>query len=110
MLTKTRAWLAYHVQAALASLTALCRKPLATMMTVLVIAITLVLPTLFWVMTDNMNQLLINWQRGGHISLYLKSPISPANEAIFFARIKNTPGVESATLTSAADQKILCLC
>ena len=103
MLTKTRAWLAYHVQAALASLTALCRKPLATMMTVLVIAITLVLPTLFWVMTDNMNQLLINWQRGGHISLYLKSPISPANEAIFFARIKNTPGVESATLTSAAE-------
>lgn len=103
MLTKTRVWLAYHVQAALASFTALCRKPFATMMTVLVIAITLVLPTLFWVMTDNMSQLLIHWQQGGHISLYLKPSTSPANAAAFFARIKHTPGVEKATLTSAAE-------
>ena len=103
MLVKIRSLLAYHVQAAWASLHVFYYQPIATMMTVLVIAITLVLPTLFWVMTDNMNQLLMNWQRGGHISLYLKSPLSPAEEAMFLLRVKKIIGVEKATLISPAE-------
>ncbi len=100
MLKRVRAQLAYHVQAALASVNSLCRKPLATMMTVLVIAITLALPALFWVMTDNMEHLTINWQRGGHISLYLKSPLSSADELALLLRVRGTAGVEHATLKS----------
>ena len=103
MLTKLRTLLGYHVQAALGSFRTLYRKPFATVMTVLVIAITLVLPMLFWVMSDNLNQLLVNWQRGGSISLYLKSPLSPAVEASVLARIKKLPGVEKVTLTSSAE-------
>ncbi len=103
MLTKVRALLAYHLQAALMSFNSLYTKPLATMMTVLVIAITLVLPALFWVLSDNMHQLTIKWQHGGHISLYLKSPLSAADEAALLLRVQKTAGVGDATLKSSAE-------
>ena len=102
MLTKARALLAFHLQAALLSFNALLRSPLATMMTVLVIAITLALPALFWVMTDNMKQLTTHWQRSGHISLYLKSSLSPMDGMVVLLRARGEAGVEHATMTSAA--------
>lgn len=103
MLKNLRTLSAYHLQAANSSLNLLCRKPLATMMTVIVIAIALTLPTLFWVFTDNLEQLTINWQRGGHISLYLKSPLSEAEQAAFVARVRATEGVGNVILKSSED-------
>lgn len=103
MLAKVQALLSYHLQAANSSLNLLCRKPLATTMTVVVIAIALTLPTLFWVLTDTLDQLTSNWQRGGHISLYLKSPLTPADEAAFLERLKAAEGVGHVNLKSAAD-------
>lgn len=103
MLKKTQSLLAHHLQAATHSLNLLCRKPLATMMTVIVIAITLALPALFWVFTDNLNQLTIGWQRGGHISLYLKSGSTEAEQQILLQKVRGTQGVGQAVLKSAAD-------
>lgn len=103
MLKNLRTLSAYHLQAANSSLNLLCRKPLATMMTVIVIAIALTLPTLFWVFTDNLEQLTINWQRGGHISLYLKSPLSAAEQATFIARVRATEGVGNVVLKSSEE-------
>lgn len=103
MLNKMRILLAFHVQAALASLYSLCRKPLATLMTVLVIAITLVLPALFWVMTDNMQQLTATWQEGGRISLYLKPTLPPSENMAFLSHIREMPGVGQVTFKSAAE-------
>ena len=102
MLARARKYIAYHVQAALAGLNALGRQPLASMMTILVIAITLVLPALFWVMTDNLKQLTEHWRHGGYISLYLKSSLSTANEHALLDRIRKIPGVTTASLKSAA--------
>ena len=103
MLTKVRSLLAFHFQAALSSLNSLCRKPLATMMTVLVIAITLALPALFWVMTDNLKQLTMNWQRGGHISLYLKSSVPAQDRSALLLRVQAAVGVGHASLMSPAE-------
>lgn len=103
MLKQARALLSYHLQAASNSFNFLCYKPLATMMTVVVIAITLTLPALFWVFTDNLEQLTVNWQRGGQISLYLKSPLSAAEENALLERVRATDGVGHATIKSAAD-------
>lgn len=103
MLKQLRALVSYHLQAASNSLNLLCRKPLATMMTVVVIAIALTLPTLFWVFTDNLEQLTIGWQRGGHISLYLKSPLSATDETAFLERVRATEGVGHVTLKSPAE-------
>lgn len=103
MLRKTQPLFVHHVQAATHSLNLLCRKPLATMMTVVVIAIALALPALFWVFSDNLNKLTLNWQRGGHISLYLESAISEKNQNALLQKVRATDGVGQASLKSAAD-------
>ena len=102
MLGLLRARLAYHVQAGKSSLRLLKSKPLTTLMTVVVIAITLTMPTLFWVFTDNVQQLGGDWQRGGHISLYLDSSVS-ADESAVLERVRATPGVGEASLRTPAD-------
>lgn len=91
----------FHMQAATSSFNHLCKRPVATMMTVIVIAIALTLPTLFWVFTDNLGQLTNDWQRSGHISLYLR-PGLPANEAsAVLERVRTTAGVGKATLKTS---------
>jgi cell division transport system permease protein len=103
MLKSLRALGACHLQAATNSFNFLCRRPLATMTTVIVIAIALTLPALFWVFTDNLGQLTIDWQRGGHISLYLKSPLSVAERDAFLKQLQTIDGVGHATLKTSEE-------
>ena len=103
MLTRLRSQMAFHWQAAMASFNSLFQTPLATTMTVFVIAITLALPALFWVMTDNMKTLTVNWQRGGHISLYLQASLPADEELALLLRVRGMSGVSHATLTSPAE-------
>ena len=103
MLKRTRSLLVYHVQAATQSFNSLCRKPLGTMMTVIVIAIALALPALFWVFTDNLGNLTIGWQRGGHISLYLKPSLTQAEQVKLLEKVRSTEGIGQATLKSSED-------
>ena len=98
MLIRIRKLLAHHWQASASSLRGLCNSPVATMLTALVIALTLTLPALFWVFTDNLSQLTLNWQRSGHISLYLRLSASHADENALLERLRKTPGVGHAIL------------
>ena len=103
MLNKAQAFLAYHAQAALSSLGCLCKQPLATGMTVVVIATTLTLPALLWVFNDNMAELTKNWKRGGHISLYLDMLTSTSDPATLLERVRKTKGVGGAFLKTPAE-------
>lgn len=103
MLKTLRPLLACHIQAALYSFNALCAKPLATFTTATIIGIVLTLPALLWVFTDNAKQLPINWQEGGHILLYLKKPLSAAEELSFLEEVKRQSGVALATLKTPAE-------
>lgn len=102
MLKKTRSLFAYHIQAAVQSLNLLCQKPLSTMMTVIVIAIALALPALFWVFADNLSKLTDGWQRGGHISLYLKPSLADAEQQLLLKKIADTEGVAQVSVKSSA--------
>ncbi len=103
MLKRSQSLLAYHLQAASNSFNLLCRKPLATTMTVMVIAIALALPTLFWVFTDNLSDLTSGWKRVGHISLFLKTAIPEPEQKLLLEKVQHTEGVAEAKLRSAAD-------
>ncbi len=103
MLTKLRTLLAYHAQAAMSSLLYLCRQPIATGMTVVVIAITLTLPALLWVFNDNMAELTRNWKRGGHISLYLDMQMATTDAAVLLERVRQTDGVGEALMKTPAE-------
>jgi len=103
VLKRLQLLLVYHLQAATQSLNLLCRKPLATMMTAVVIAISLALPALFWVFTGNMDKLTVGWQRGGHISLYLKLGLTDAQQQLVVQKVRKTEGVAQATLKTPAE-------
>jgi len=100
MLANLRSWFAFHVSAAFISLRSLGQKPIATIMTVMVIAITLVLPALFWVATDNLTQLTKNWQHGGNISLYLKTKLTKTEQEKILLEVRKVRGVSAATFKS----------
>lgn len=103
MLKRVQAILAYHLQAAIQSLNLLCRRPVATMMTSIVIAITLALPALFWIFSDNLANLTASWQRGGHISLYLKPAISEADQQRVLQKVREMEGVAQVALKSSKE-------
>lgn len=103
MLKKSRSLWAYHLDAATQSFNLLCRKPLANLMTVIVIAIALALPTLFWISTDNLSLLTKNWRQNSHISLYLKLDIPSTDQSKLLEKIKKMQGVGDALLKSAEE-------
>jgi len=103
MLATLKVWLFHHLKAALSSFVVLCRQPFATFMTVSVIAVSLVLPALFWILSDNMEQLTHDWQHGSHVSLYLESRLSSSDEFTLLLQVRETVGVGHATLIPAAD-------
>lgn len=70
-------------------------------MTVVVIAIALALPALFWVFSDNLTHLTADWQRSGHISLYLQPGLTDVEQKRILKAVQTTQGVGSATLKSS---------
>jgi cell division transport system permease protein len=100
MLKRVRILWGHHLQAVRSGARVVARSPLATLMTVLVIGLTLTLPSLFWVMIDQMKQLTLGWQNSGHISLYLRVSLPPSDALELLSQVRRTEGVGHATLTT----------
>ena len=89
-----------HVQAALFSLGQLVRTPLASLMTIAVIGISLALPTGLYVIIDNMQRVSGGWDTTARISMFLKKSI-PEDRAKYLAnRIEKIPAVSSVKYIS----------
>ncbi|WP_133127522.1 permease-like cell division protein FtsX [Legionella nagasakiensis] len=100
MLKKLHTYLDHHRQAVTASFHFFGQKPIAAAMTIMVIAITLALPALFWILTYNLEQLTNRWQEGGRIALYLKPSLSIQEAERFLLHVRTTQGVGQAVLKS----------
>ncbi|AHE68190.1 permease-like cell division protein FtsX [Legionella oakridgensis] len=100
MLTKLHTYFDHHREAMVASIRLFGQKPFAAAMTMMVIAITLALPALFWVFAYNLEQLTNNWQQGGRISLYLKPSLSSQEAESVLLRVRTLQGVAQAVLKS----------
>ena len=92
-----------HSQAAASSFNVLCGRPVATLLTVMVIALTLTLPTLFWIFSHHLSEVTQDWQRNGSISLYLKPSLSSAEQNQLLVSVRHLPGVEDAKLKTPAE-------
>lgn len=103
MFSKLGSLCACHLQAAASSFKLLLAKPFASMMTMLVIAMTLTLPALFWVFSEHIQQRLTDWRQGGTISLYLKLSVASPQQIELLRKIKVMPGVGDATLKTPAE-------
>ena len=70
-------YLLHHWEALKRSFSYFIKTPLASVMTLTVIAITLALPTGLWVSLQNLQILSKGWEQSPQISLYLKMDVSP---------------------------------
>lgn len=66
-----KGWYRHHLVCAGESFTGLIRQPVSSALTWLVIAIALLLPTLFFIALQAINTQTQAWQEGGQITLYL---------------------------------------
>lgn len=94
------AWLYIHAQTLISSLGRLTRVPFSFMMTVAVIAIALALPTGFYVLINNVQQISSGLVSNNQISLFLKHDLSIVQGEGLLSHLRNQIGVKSATLVS----------
>ena len=85
--------LAIHIQAASHSLHSLYRRPWGSLSMLLVMAMVLSLPMLFWVFSNNLTELTHDWQQAGRISLYLKVSLTDAEESDLLKELATMEGV-----------------
>jgi len=94
-------WLGLHGENAVGSLGRLARQPFASLMTVLVIAITLALPAALQLTIKNATSISRGWDNALDFSLYLKDTVSLAEAERLADIIAQRADVESVRLIPA---------
>lgn len=90
--------LLHHQQVCLQSLLRLITTPMASIMTCLVMAIALVLPSLMMVAVDNIKQLSAGWDGTPQLTLYLQGSAEPVE---LIQRLNDDPRIDSLVYMSA---------
>lgn len=86
-------YLLRHLQVLVSTFGQLSRTPITTLLSLLVIGITLALPTGLYVLATNLEAATAGWDRGGQISLYLHRKVSDADQRKLAERVRNEDGV-----------------
>ncbi|MCB2262518.1 MAG: permease-like cell division protein FtsX [Candidatus Thiosymbion ectosymbiont of Robbea hypermnestra] len=93
-------WLAHHLQVALGSLGHLLRNPLATGMTVAVIAVALALPAGLYALIRNLDLLSESWNQTATISLFLTMDTDLEQARALAAELEAHRQLDQVTLIS----------
>jgi cell division transport system permease protein len=93
--------LAHHQLVAVETLLKLLAKPMASLLTWLVIAIALTLPGALWMSIDNLQQLSSSFQSSGRITLYLSETASIQEGQDLSQRVLTLPNVRNTQYISA---------
>jgi cell division transport system permease protein len=88
-----KSYLLRHLQVLFAALGQLARTPMASLLTVAVIGITLALPTGLYLVIDNIQRLSGGWEDSGRVSLFLKRTASTQTASTLADRLRRLPAV-----------------
>ena len=94
-------YLLRHLQVMLFSLGRLWRQPVASLMTITVIGIALVLPAGLFVLSENMSSLSNRWDSASQITLFLQNDVSPQKAQQLSDKLKSWPEIEQLHYQSA---------
>ncbi|TRX58031.1 permease-like cell division protein FtsX [Thalassomonas sp. M1454] len=92
-----------HLQQATGSLGDLWRTPMASMMTILVLGISLTLPATLHLFTKNAKQISSQWNSAAEISVFLKLSVDDRSAQNLVKRIQLYPEVKKVRYISAND-------
>lgn len=88
-----RAWSRRHAYSLLSSLGALLRQPVASLMTVIVLAITLSLPAGLHLLLDSADRVSGNWQRLDTLSIFLDEAIEESGAMRLSSELSTWPTI-----------------
>jgi cell division transport system permease protein len=94
-------YLLRHLQVMLFSLGRLWRQPVASLMTITVIGIALVLPAGLFVLSENMSSLSNRWDSASQITLFLQKEITDQQAQQINDELKSWPEIEQVHYQSA---------
>lgn len=89
----TRAWARRHAYSLLSSLGGLLRQPLGSLMTIIVLAVTLCLPTGLHLALDNAERASAGWERLDTLSVFLDQQVDEREAMQLASLISTWPGV-----------------
>ncbi len=92
-----------HVRQMFASIGELYRTPLATIMTVAVLGISITLPGVLYILVKNTEAVTENWQKAAEISLFLKQDVTSAEANQLVTRLSLRPEIKEVKYISADD-------
>lgn len=100
--SRSRAWQRHHRQMAIESLDRLRRQPFSSLVTMLVIAIAVVLPAMFWLTLSSAQLLDARIDDSARMTLYLEPALSESQAMDVAERIRTEEGVAATELITAA--------
>ncbi|MGI9272450.1 MAG: permease-like cell division protein FtsX [Woeseiaceae bacterium] len=100
------AWFARHVSTSIGSLGRLFRQPFASLMIVLVIAVTLAIPAALNLVVKNAQSVSSGWDNALDFSIYLERDVTTGDAANLKGLIEQRADVESVRLITAAEALI----
>jgi cell division transport system permease protein len=95
------AWLGRHAQTLIGSLGRIVRNPLATAMTVAVIAVALALPLFFNVLLQNTRSATANWNQAFELSVYLTRKAGPERAEALAKQLRGRADVAQVRVITA---------
>jgi len=95
-----RAYITRHLQVLFSTLGNMRRTPLASLNTIIIVAITLLLPALLYVSIKSAQNLSQNWQGRPQISIFLHQELSEGESKLIFDEIRLHPAIGVAELIS----------
>jgi len=101
--SKISAWTLHHVQSMLFSLGKLYKSPTSTLMTIAVIAITLSLPSSFYLFLKNVKNLSGDIRSSTQITLYLQKHVNQQQALSLKKELLTFPAISSITFLSKQD-------
>lgn len=96
-------WFRLHISTCVGALGRLARQPFASLLTVLVIAVTLALPASLHLVIKNAQLISNNWENALDFSVYLKSNVSLNDATRLASLIEQRADVAHVTLISAQE-------
>lgn len=97
------AWLGRHASTAIGSLGRLCRQPFASLMIILVIAVTLASPAALNLVVKNAQSVSAGWDNALDFSVYLQRAVTEEEARSLASIIEQRADVESVRLVTATE-------
>lgn len=91
-----RSYFIRHMQVLISTVGDMARMPISTINTILIIAITLLLPSLLYVIIKSSNALSESWQGRPQISIFMHKELSESEARLIFQEIQLHPAIELA--------------